>query len=542
MSKKHQPLHPDEPLRLPDHPRPVTRREFIRQGFIKGGTVVAGASLANLFLPPEARAAVGYFDSSLNNTGVIGTQCIGGAGGRIPFICFDLAGGANLAGSNVLVGGQGGQEALLTATGYSRMGIGAARVPNPSQTGAASFIDNRLGLKFHSESALLAGIMNRFKTLPNGVNSGVNGAVIPARSENDTGNNPHNPLYAIAKTHAQGVVTTLIGSVNSDSGGNSVSPMTSPFSIDPSIRPVKVDRPSDVTGLVGGSSTPGTGVGGILPIEDAIRIMNVSAKISKRKIDVSGVLSTADKELLNCGYVKAAYLADALGNVPPDPAADGDIVGANGIFSTTEFNADSEYRKAASVMKMVIEHNAGAGCVTMGGFDYHTGDRITGERRDFRAGECIGACLEFAARRQQRLMIYVFSDGSLFSDGTADPRAITAGFNNSIALPSGKLVWTGDSSTTACSFFLVYNPFGPVQLVGTAAEQPMHQQLGWFKSDGSVDTASSPGANNVNQLVELVTLNYLALHANGLSDFSSTFQGHHLGADLTKYTAFNPIA
>ncbi len=27
----------------------------------------------------------------------------------------------------------------------------------------------------------------------------INGAVIPARSENDTGNNPHNPMYGIAQ-------------------------------------------------------------------------------------------------------------------------------------------------------------------------------------------------------------------------------------------------------------------------------------------------------------------------------------------------------
>ena len=33
--------------------------------------------------------------------------------GKIPFICFDLAGGANMAGSNVLVGGQGGQLDFL---------------------------------------------------------------------------------------------------------------------------------------------------------------------------------------------------------------------------------------------------------------------------------------------------------------------------------------------------------------------------------------------------------------------------------------------
>ena len=37
-------------------------------------------------------------------------------------------------------------------------------------------------------------------------------------------------------------------------------------------------------------------------------------------------------------------------------------------------------------MKMVIDGFAGAGTITMGGYDYHTGDRETGERRDLR--EC----------------------------------------------------------------------------------------------------------------------------------------------------------
>ena len=62
-------------------------------------------------------------------------------------------------------------------------------------------------------------------------------------------------------------------------------------------------------------------------------------------------------------------------------------------------------------MKLVVNGFSGAGTVTMGGFDYHTGDRATGELRDLRAGRCMGACLEYAARRNKPLMMYVFSDG-----------------------------------------------------------------------------------------------------------------------------------
>ncbi len=74
-------------------------------------------------------------------------------------------------------------------------------------------------------------------------------------------------------------------------------------------------------------------------------------------------------------------------------------------------------------MKMVVNGYAGAGTIEMGGFDYHTGDRATGEGRDFRAGRCMGACLEYAARRHMPLMLYVFSDGSLSSNGMIDNSA-----------------------------------------------------------------------------------------------------------------------
>jgi hypothetical protein len=146
---------------------------------------------------------------------------------------------------------------------------------------------------------------------------------------------------------------------------------------------------------------------------------------------------------------------------------------------------------------MVIDGNAGAGTIQMGGFDYHTGDRSTGEVRDLRAGQCIGACLEYAARRNRPLMIYVFSDGSLSSNGMLD---------NSVN-GRGKGVWTGDNQATAASFFLVYKPGSPPLLRSATMNQ-----IGWYSGDGSVVTSSSPAANAVNLLVETVILNYMALH------------------------------
>jgi hypothetical protein len=66
-----------------------------------------------------------------------------------------------------------------------------------------------LAWRFTTDSAYLRGMMTRV-TDP-GVRALINGAVIPARSENDTGNNPHNPMYGIAKAGAQGTLLSLIG-------------------------------------------------------------------------------------------------------------------------------------------------------------------------------------------------------------------------------------------------------------------------------------------------------------------------------------------
>jgi hypothetical protein len=59
----------------------------------------------------------------------------------------------------------------------------------PQSGGPQSFIDTQLGLAFHSDSAFLRGMMSRMSA---GTAAKVDGVVIPARSDNDTGNNPLN--------------------------------------------------------------------------------------------------------------------------------------------------------------------------------------------------------------------------------------------------------------------------------------------------------------------------------------------------------------
>ncbi len=520
MARNRKSFGLDEPLRHPDHRRPLSRRDFIAQGFARGGAVLAGTSIFSLFASPRAAHAA----LSPDIQALLGPCGISNLGaGKIPFICFDLAGGANLAGSSVLVGQQGGQQDFLSTAGYGKLGLPGDMTP---ASGMGSFIDTTLGLAFHSDSAFLRGMKTRLSA---GTMAAINGAVIPARSENDTGNNPHNPMYAIWRAGADGELLTLIGSQSSDSGGNSMAPAAM---VDVSVRPTKVDRTSDVTGLVDTGKLVG-----LLAQDDAVAVMESIERISHSKlgrVDTRVSTDAVIKDLVRCGYVKSASITDRYGNPSAlNPELDTQIKGATGIFSDAEFAGDGEFRKTAAVMKMVINGYAGAGTITMGGFDYHTGDRSTGELRDFRAGACMGACLEYAARVGVPLMLYVFSDGSVNSSGMLD---------NS---PNGrgKGVWTGDDQNTAASFFLVYNPGGrPVLFTGDGRPAERHQQLGWFRADGSVETAGTPAANNVNLLVETVALNYMALHGEQ-GQFASKFPMHGLGPASLRdsLTAFNPI-
>jgi len=533
MTKRRNARHWDAPQLHGDHPRPVTRRQFVSQGFMTGAAYTMGAGALSMI----PASAMGDLSPDIDDMRLNTCRITDGAG-KIPFICFDLAGGANICGSNVLVGQSGGQSDFLSTAGYEKMGLPGDMVPGLVDGNGDAFDNFDLGLGFHLDSAFRRGILT---SLTAGNEANINGAVIPARSDNDTGNNPHNPMYGIARAGSKGAILTLAGSENTDSGGNSILPA---MLYDPELRPTKVDRPSDVVNLVDTGDLVG-----ILSKADATAVMESIYRLSDAKMGRVNTQVAADaaiKQAVNCGYVKAAHIAEEFGGVPIDPLLDTNIVADDdsAIFTTAEFTDGSrdarEFQKTASVMKLVMNGFAGAGCIEMGGYDYHGGGRAEGEVKDFRAGRCMGAVLEYAARLQKPVMMYVFSDGSLSSNGAIDTS--TEGRN--------KGMWTSDNSSTAASFFLVYNPGRRPELMGTGlADQLIHQQIGAMDAGGSVMRAASPMANNVNLLVNSVILNYMALHgeqgqfANLLQDSNGNPWNHGLGVgnQLDAYTAFTPI-
>ena len=529
-----------EPLLHENHARPRTRRDFIAAGLMSGPAVVmAPAWLAALLKANRANA--GGLDPDIAAL-LASSQCnVPLAGAGLPFICFDLAGGANLVGSEVIVGQQSGAGVLNTQTNFlTTAGYGLLGVPGNMVPSSTANVDASLGLLWHADGAIKRGIMSVISPT---TAAGVNGAVICAMSQNDTQTNPHNPMYGIAKAGRTGQLLTLIGTNSSVSGGNSMAPMEL---INPAWQPTVIAQPSDATALVplppGGSPDPLT----VATIESQTRISagTTPQSGSSDTAAFTGALSmpgaqpgvqlyadgASDAQLKNqvrCAYVKAANTVNTFGDPTSLDATKDPIIQAM-MTSTGLTFMDRDFAKTATVMKMVLHGFAGAGTITMGGYDYHDGTRATGESRNFKAGQMIGMVLQYASAIGQPVMIYVFSDGSLNANSMLDTSA--AG--------RGKLGWQGDNSSVASTFFLAYSPKGRPVLRGA----PGAQQIGAFTPDGNVVSTSSPAANSVDSLVYTLLLNYMGLSGTD-SQFAATFPMQTLGgaSQTGPLTVFNPI-
>jgi hypothetical protein len=574
MKKTPRPHGKNEPFRHENHPRPVTRRQLLGAGFLSGPAfVLAPAWLGALLKPQSAAALDGTINAFENECQIKDSGAGGAAAGPLPFIVIDLAGGANLIGSEALVGvgavpaaGQpavGAQTNFLSAAGYSKLGLPGSMIPTSS-----TFIDNSLGLLFHSDSAIARGIKTKASAA---TLAGVSGVVIPAMSQNDTGNNPLNPMYGIAKA-ARAILTptttptqygsllTLCGTQSSVSGGNSASPA---IYVDATLQPTKIAAPADDTGLVSTSgSAPNqdtvaalgaqlrisTGGGpqgnittpavaafdnpapAILATTTSTAVPAVppgalsSASLNSALVPGNATADAALREQVRCAYAKTGFTADRFGSPAAlDPTADANLIAASGaVFTPAEIAADADLKKTASVAKLVLNGFAGAGTITLGGFDYHSGNRVDGETKNAHAGVVIGAILDYARRVGRPVMIQVISDGSLTSTGNVDTATAAR----------GKLGWQGDNQQVAASFILAYSPKGrPVMNT---------QQIGYMNADGTVNAMSSPAANANNLLVQTVILNWMA--ANGtVANFKTLFPAQGLGANIAPYTAFNQI-
>lgn len=486
-----------------DHRRPMTRRELIGQGFMAGASIIALPSLISILLEREALAKDGLLCASA-----------GAAGGPkfMPFLVFDLSGGGNIPGSNVMVGKRGGQEDFLTT--YSTLGLPDSM--NPGKV--AGQTNSEYGLLFHTDSAILRG-MNTATTAT--TRAAVDGAVFCTSSNDDTGSNPHNPMYWVLKAAAPGELVALAGSRSSASGGNSTAPTDS---ISAAAKPVTISRASDVLGLI----SPGK-LASLLSGPDVEKILKAARSMSASKLDMfqKKDLNAQVRDLVECGYLNGSELvAKAANTASYDATQDTQVTG---IFNSLAAGGtpDADEARVAAIAKMVIEGKAAAGTIEMSGFDYHDGSRASGEALDENLGKLIGQTLELAAVKKSDLMIYVFTDGGVTSNGQADNS--TAG--------RGKGGWQADSGQRSSTFSLVYNKDGTRPKLATEGRR----QIGAFLDAGGVDQSINKISNSVDSLARAVTANYLALQGME-SKFAQVVGTDPFGSDLAKeYLAFQKL-
>mgnify|MGYP000362638500 CR=1 FL=1 len=473
---------------IPEGHQLKTRRDFLSHGLISMGAFTAIPSLLGVF-STKAHAAM---DCEIAQAVI----------GKTPIIILDLAGGANIPGSNVMVGGAGGQMDFLQS--YTTLGLPPDM--HPSNQGQ---LNSELGLAFHGDSAILRGILDNTSGT---TRAKIDGGVFASSSSDDTQNNPLNPMYWLNAAGAQGSLANLAGTRDSESGGRSRAPS---MSINPAAQPVRINRPEDALALVNIGR-----LNSVFSRSQAQRILKATQRMSEQKINTFSNQSLPEqiKALVSCGYIQSQDVLNKFSEDSIDANSDDDVTAVFGNLN------NSDDRKTATLAKLVLEGYIGAATIEKGGYDYHNKTRSSGEQRDESAGRLIGKIMELASRKQKDVMILVYTDGGVAARAEIDDSA--AG--------RGKYVWTGDSGQRSSAFMMVYRHEGRATL------RTGKRQVGWFKESGSVENSAMVTSNSSVNLAKAIVANYLSLSGEE-GKLSSIVGDNPFRSDLDKYLIFNKL-
>lgn len=418
--------------------------------------------------------------------------------GMTPVIIIELAGGGNLPGGNVMVGGPGGQEDFLAS--YESLGLPADM--HPSRSGQ---LNSELGLRFHSDSGILLGVRS---IASNTTRRNIDGAVFCTASSDDTANNQFNPMYWLNKAGAKGQVNQIGGATRS---------MVPIESENPSIAPVRVTSNRDAMNLV----SLGTALNAYS--DDKIGgMMDALSRISGNKLNSMSRRSLPEviKGLLGCSYQQTKAQVATFSPSALDANAD---TLANTVFANVT-NAGIRDR-VKPITKLVLDGYVGVGSIVLGGYDYHDGGRASGENRDFELGQVMGAIFELAARKQKDVAIIVITDGGVSANKNID---------NS-AGGRGKFGWAGDSGQRSASMMMVYKHDGAPNL-----RNRDRRQIGHFRANGAVETSAALTGNSVVNMSKALVANYLALHGEE-GKLESVVGSDPFRLNLDQYLVFDKL-
>ncbi|MFL5812562.1 MAG: hypothetical protein ACJ763_03215 [Bdellovibrionia bacterium] len=395
------------------HGPPVTRRDFLSRGLMSISTVAMAPSVLGL--------------ASLASSKARAESCApsGWAPGAIPYLVFDLPGGAALQG-NFLVGGKGGAEDLLPS--YSDLGW------DPRAAGA---IDKRFGLPMAANaSKIFQGIIE--KASPE-AQANLKMASICHQSQADSSLNANSALLLVTRAGAFGSQFAAgLGTTNSFSGSNTSGPYA-----DPAIKPLHITRYEDLAGALAFGNAFSQGAG--YQISDKL-LGSVMKAITSMSAEQSAKLASMNlgdqfKTLFNCGLQKNVTLT-APSSVNLDPRKSPEMCAAFGI--TTNSNSGDLNVVMATIVYNALKGNTGPGAIAGfggGGYDYHSNDHVSADNADLAAGRAIGMAVEAAYRLNQAFMFQIVSDGGVRGPG------------------GGSRDWNGDTNDSM-TIIGYYNPKG----------------------------------------------------------------------------------
>jgi hypothetical protein len=420
----------DDKSKQAGHKVGLSRRELLSHGFWASAATVLMPSIPLLWAK-DARAA----------------DCGGGTSNNtLPFITFDMAGGAGLHG-NVLVGKQGGPNDLLAS--YDLCGW------DPR---ASAAIDARFGLPMSAKySKLLAGMLS---VMSPAAQANFRMGSVCHFSQLDTTSNKLNIAALVAAAGGNGsIVDKGFGTRQSASGGNS-----DPLTAFPTLTPVAAKSVDDI---VGAARFGGTSLSTLTPAhrsEIATRARDISAM--QREALKSGRNGQLLYDLSGCVYDKDLAYASG-GETALDPRLDTAAQAVFGINAQTA--ATSNDALMAGVIVNAISGKSGPGIWTLGDCDYHTGEQTKGDTQDNAMGVAIGRAVEYANRIQKPFFFHLLTDGSLSPN-------------------RGTRNWSQDTNE-GMSLFGYYLPTGVPKYVHDG-----QMQIGAFTDGQTVDRSTAVGS------------------------------------------------
>lgn len=424
------------------HARPRTRRDFLKYGLIPvAGQILMPTLLTSLLTSKRAFAG----DKA--------------GSGYIPFLVFDMAGGAALPG-NFLVGQAGGPEDLCSD--YSKLGW------DPRGSDA---LDKSFGLPMaKNASQLLAGMRQgaSAEALAN-----LRMGSFCHFSQDDTSSNQISALTLVAHAGLRGrFIPQGVGARNSISGGNSDAALK-----EAQYKPLFVQSTRDIQEAISH--------GPAFESFDDDHILSLSRLIVEMSAEQIRNIPNNEKliESAGNGYGRMQTYGKTIAGL--DPTQDQNATQVYGL--NRGGNPQDENQIFGSIAHNVLRGNTGPGAITIGDFDYHNKGQKFADGKDLEMGVQIGRAVELAHRTKTPLFFQILTDGG-------------------VSAKSGSRDWEEDSNVRSMTVIGFYHPTRP--------PEQRRLQVGEYTAKGVVNQDNPLIGGGADQaplkVADAVLANYLA--------------------------------